>query len=286
MSTPPPPESSPVWPGYAAPAGSYTLPTPRRTSHMRLLLILGAGLVLVVAVVALVSWLITPPPPDYRCPPNCPRPPFGRPLAPPTVSAPPPVGQSVPPTGQPVGPVSVSPRAVKAPAPPAGIPVQSNPRASFAGGEFSVEYPDFDGLKATKRSNGWVATFKDDEIEFYGEPAGNQTPRDIAEKLIQKNFPGASIDYQIPNAMVGYQRAYGEIDNYKPQSSNASYTKGRLLVMVAVKNGFALIAFADGPYLAFTSQTSNGQPSGANLEAAAIIGPFVNTFMWRGDQPR
>jgi hypothetical protein len=57
-------------------------------------------------------------------------------------------------------------------------------------------------------------------------------------------------------------------------------------MMVAVKNGLALIAAASGPYHRFSPDFSTGQPSGANLQIALDMAKYVNSFMWRGDPPR
>jgi hypothetical protein len=50
--------------------------------------------------------------------------------------------------------------------------------------------------------------------------------------------------------------------------------------MAAVKNDLALVAFATGPYRAFGPTSGPGLPSGANLELAADLGKYVNSFQW------
>jgi hypothetical protein len=57
----------------------------------------------------------------------------------------------------------------------------------------------------------------------------------------------------------------------------------RVLVMVAEKQGLALIALAKGPY---TPLTDASHPTGAGLKIAEALGYFVNSFTWRGDPPR
>jgi hypothetical protein len=252
-TTPAPP---PVWPGYAVPARSYATPAVRHTSHIRLFVILIAALALVVAAAATVSALITPSTPAHNCPPQCGRPP------------------TRPQLGQPEQ------------VPPAGAPVSTLPRFTADTGRFSVAYDP--RAQATLGSNGVKLSY--DKINsfatLFGRPAGNQTPREIAEALIQSAYPGAKTDYQIPNAMVGYQRGYGEIDDFYPQGGAASAEDIRVLVMVAVKNGYALIATATGPYEQWGKQFDDGHPSGANLRLAMLISDCVNRFMWEGDPPR
>jgi hypothetical protein len=60
----------------------------------------------------------------------------------------------------------------------------------------------------------------------------------------------------------------------------------RVLMMVAVKNGLALIASAVGPYHKFSPDYGAGQPSGANLELALDMAKYVNSFRWSGDPSR
>jgi hypothetical protein len=58
------------------------------------------------------------------------------------------------------------------------------------------------------------------------------------------------------------------------------------VVLVAVKNDLALIAFATGPYHAFGPDFGPGPPSGANLQLAQDMGKYVNSFHWGGDPQR
>jgi hypothetical protein len=250
--TPVPP---PVWPGYAVPAGSYAATPVRHTSHIRMFVILGIALAVVVAAVVIVSALITPSTPVYHCPPQCGRPPTAPPLG--------------------------APEAVQ----PPGAPVSSFPRFTADAGDFSVEYdPD---ATATLGSNGVKLVYDDgSNATLFGRQAGNQTPRDIAESLIQETYPGAKIDYQIPNAMLGYQRGYGEIDDFYPQGGASDAADIRVLVMVAVKNGYAVIATATGPYQQWGKQVDDGHPSGANMVVAWPLSHYISRFTWRGDPPR
>jgi hypothetical protein len=58
------------------------------------------------------------------------------------------------------------------------------------------------------------------------------------------------------------------------------------VVLAAIKDDFALIAGAAGPYHEFGPDSGPGPPSGANLELAQDLGKYVNSFRWRGDPPR
>ena len=302
------------WPAYAMPPGSYAAPPVRHTSHLRLFVILGIGLLVVVAVGVLIAVLATPAPPQFPCAPQCGRPPIrppvgtpGGPIAPggvaslvtpdsPTALPAPAAAPSGSPAGHPESPPgqpapsteqSAQPRAAQnlpQGAAVAGPPVEVFPRFTPADGGFSVAYPP---KNATVRAGGVVMRFPhvDGQAVLLSKPAGDQTPDQIATGIIQKLYPGATRSYQIPNAMVGYQPGYGEVDDFYPQSQTSSYTRVRVEVIVAEKNGLALIAAADGPYEQFTPDNTD-HPSGVNLKIASWIGYFVNSFAWRGDPPR
>jgi len=123
-------------------------------------------------------------------------------------------------------------------------------------------------------------------MEFFGLPAGDRTPKQIAEALIGEHYPDATTDYEIPNALVGYQPGYGVIKDEYPQDASGTFTRLRLLVMVAVKNDYALVAAAIGPHHEFSPDFGSGHPSGANLQLALDMGKYVNSFTWREGPPR
>ena len=105
-------------------------------------------------------------------------------------------------------------------------------------------------------------------MQLFSEPAAGRSPKDIADGPGQQDLPGRPTAYQIPNAMVGYQPGYGEAADCWPQGANSSYSRMRVLVMVAVKNDVALVAAAVGPFHAFGPDFGPGPPSGANLQIA------------------
>ncbi len=280
----------PAWPGYAVPSQSYTAPPIRHTSHRRVLVILFIALFAVAALVSAAAWALTPAAPQYKCPPNCGQPPTRPPHDP----------VSEPPSGQ----QPAAPPSAPGAAPPtvaAGPPVSTYPLFSPADGAFTVQYPKniTTGpitVTDTLQPNGVDVQFGDIDghVTYFGQPANNQSARDIATGLIQQNYPGAQFSYQISQAMVGYQPGYGEVDDYTPQAPTSSYTKERVVVLVAVKNDYALVATASGPYVAFqpaTKDNPNGpgvtdHPSGTSLGLAERMGQFINSFTWKGDPVR
>jgi len=232
---------------YAVPPGPYAAAPLRHTTPRRVLLTLGGVLGATAVAAVVVSMVITPTPPRYVCPPDCGRPPLGSPIA-------------------------------------------TNPRFTSADGNFSFSYPGAGtAYEATVNEDGVVLDFVAGDtgtLVLFGEPARNRTPQHITDDLIEENYPDATVDYEIPNASVGYQPGYGVVADEYPQDSTGTYTRLRLLVMVAVKNDLALIAAAVGPYHEFSPDFGTGHPSGANLQLAMDMAKYVNSFAWRGDPPR
>jgi hypothetical protein len=232
---------------YAVPPGPYAAAPVHHTTHRRVLLTLAGALGVSAVAAVVVSTVITPTPPRYVCPPDCGRPPLGAPVA-------------------------------------------TNPRFTSADGSFSFSYPGTGtAYQATVNEDGVVLDFVAGDtgtLVLFGEPARNRTPQHITDDLIQENYPDATVAYEIPNASVGYQPGYGVVADDYPQDSTGTYTRLRLLVMVAVKNDLALIAAAVGPYHEFSPDFGTGHPSGANLQLAMDMAKYVNSFAWRGDPPR
>ncbi|CAN5724529.1 hypothetical protein BH09ACT8_BH09ACT8_13330 [soil metagenome] len=235
------------FPGYAVPAGTYSAEAPARTSHLRLAVTWGLAVAVVAVALVGLSGIVTKPSARFMCPPDC-------------------------------------------GSPPTGTPVTTNPRFTAADGAFSVSYPaEGSAYEITQNPNGVTAKFTAGDgglLQLFSTPAAGRTPKEIATALVTKTFPDNKTSYEIPNAMVGYVPGYGEAADCWPQGANSSYTRMRILVMVAVKNDLALVAAAVGPFHAFGPDFGPGPPSGANLEIAQDMGKYVNSFSWRGDPPR
>jgi hypothetical protein len=235
------------FPGYAVPPGTYSAAPARRASHARVLLIWFSAIAAIAAALVGVTILISKPPVRYACPPDCGRPPTGKPV------------ETNPRFTAPDGAFSVS-----YPATGSAYRITTNPN----------------GVTADLLAGDGGT------LQLFSESATNRSPEQIAKSLISRTFPDARTAYKIPNTMVGYQPGYGEAADCWPQGANSSYLKMRVIVMVAVKNDLALVAAAVGPFRQFSPDFGSGKPSGANLQIALDMGKYVNSFSWRGDPPR
>ncbi|MGE2689325.1 zinc ribbon domain-containing protein [Mycolicibacterium pulveris] len=209
----------------------------RRTSPAKVLAVLGACVGVAAAGGVAAAALLTPPPAPFVCPPDCGSPPFGE-------------------------------------------EIESNPRFVSADGAFTVQYPGpGTAYEATLNPDGVQLDFVAGDtgtMHLFGMPAQNQSAKQIAQDLIDEHLPDAVTDYEIPNAMVGYEPGYGVVvDEYGP------FDRTRAIVMVAVKYDYALVAAAIGPYREFTPDDGPAHPSAANLQLAMDMGKYVNSFRWR-----
>jgi hypothetical protein len=218
-------------------------PVPR-PRHARLMTALAAGTAVAAAAGITAAVASTPDVVAYQCPPDCGRPPIYE-------------------------------------------PIESYPRYFSKDGVFSVQYPGpGTAYEATLEPDGVELKFTGGDtgiMELFGLPAEGRTAKQITESLVAEHFPNATLDYQIPNAMVGYEPGYGVVYDEYPQDARGSFTRLRLLVMVAVKNDYALAAAAIGPYREFTRDDGPGHPSAANLQLAMDMGKYVNSFRWNND---
>ena len=124
------------------------------------------------------------------------------------------------------------------------------------------------------------------ELRLTSRPATERAAREIAKDFIAATFPTARKSFEIPNAMVGFQPGYGEVDDVFPLDLDTNFTRMRVIVIVAVKNDLALIAAGAGPFHEFGPNFGPGRPSPANVQIAEDMGRYVNSFQWRGDPPR
>ena len=177
--------------------------------------------------------------------------------------------------------------------PPTSLPVSAMMRFVAPDGSFSVGYPtpgaadaDGDNYQVTRHSDGIsaVKTSGDPgQLHLFGEPAGGRVARRVVEDLLAKDFPGAEIAYEVPNATIGYQLGYGVVVNVQRRGS---LTISRAVLMAAVKHDLALVGTAEGPFRRFTPDFGPGTPSPANVEIAMDMSKYTDSFSWRGDPPR
>ncbi len=236
-----------TYPGYAMPAGSYLAPTLRRPRFGWLLSRWGVAVCAAAVALGTVALVLTPKIQHFMCPPDCGR-------------------------------------------PPTGTPVMALPRFESPDGAFSVSYPaPGSAYTVSTTTAGVTATYTGGGggvLQLFSEPARGRSAQDIAQTLLRRAYPDARDAYEIPNAMVGYQPGYGVLADDWPQGASTSYSRDRILIMTAVKNDLALVAFATGPFRMFGPDFGPGPPSGANLEIAQDMGKYVNSFRWKGDPAR
>jgi hypothetical protein len=216
---------------------------PLRQNPFRwLLLPLGVGMTVVSVAAFALSVITTPVIPRYVCPPDCGRPPLGE-------------------------------------------PVQINPWFRSTDNKFLVQYPRAGtAYTAIFDPNGVNVHFTAGDtgtLELFGVPAEGREAQRVAEDLIHKRYPDAVAEYEIPNALVGYEPGYGVVSDVYPQDPSGAYSRLRLLVMVAVENDYALVAAAIGPYHEFSRDFGNGHPSAVDFQLALDVGKYVNSFIWR-----
>jgi hypothetical protein len=171
--------------------------------------------------------------------------------------------------------------------PPTGLPVATNPRFEAPTGDFSVAYPAPGAAYSVTTQDDWVTaelTVGDGgTLRLFGTPAAGREARQVVEDVIAQAFPDSVVDYELPNATVGFQTGYGVVADFLAEKRSDPV---RVIVIAAVKNDLALVAAAEGPYREFGPGVGPGAPSAANLQLAQDMGKYVDSFRWRGDPTR
>jgi len=233
--------------GYAVPGGRYRAHRLRGPAYFVILGIWVLVLVLAMMALSILATQVSRSPTRYVCPPDC-------------------------------------------GSPPTGLPVATNPRFFAADGSFSVSYPPPDtAYTVTKDPTGITAEWNGGDggtLRLFSEPARGRDARQVAKDLLLDKFPDVVTAYELPNAILGYQPGYGEVADDWPKGIVGNGTRLRIILVVAIKNGLALVAGAVGPFRQFGPDFGPGPPSAANLAIAQDMGKYVNSFMWRGDPLR
>lgn len=171
--------------------------------------------------------------------------------------------------------------------PPTGLPVATNPRFVAPDGSFSVSYPASGAAYTVDlQPNGVTAQLTIGDggtLRLFSTPAAGRDARQVVEQMMAETFPDSVVDYELPNATVGYNPGYGVVADFLAEKRSGPI---RVIVIAAVKNDLALVAAADGPFMQFGPGSGPGQPSPANLQLAQDMGKYVDSFSWRGDAPR
>lgn len=247
---PAPPPNTMTWTGPGYPVAAGARPAAKHSSHTKVIGILVAALLVAVAAFVGIGLLVTPgPASNVVCPPTCPNPPVGKPVASPeTFHAA-------------DGTFSVTYL-------PAG------PKVTLTKTSNSVD------MRVTPSG-------ETDEIYLTGYSASGRTAEQIVTAAAGKLAPDGRVAYVLPNAMVGFQPGYGVvIDNYL-QTTTGATEHDRLIIIAAVKHDTALVAIGLGPYHQFSPNgITDGHPSGADSIAALLMDDLVNSFTWKGDPPR
>lgn len=139
----------------------------------------AAGIGVAVAIAILVPALLTPPPPAYVCPPDCGRPPWGKPV------------ETNPRYSGDDGAFSVS-------YPSEGAPY-----------EVTFDPPGMNGVQARYIAGDTGL------VNLFGESAEGRSAEQVVADVLESTFPEAIVSYEIPNASVGYEPGYGVVaDQY------------------------------------------------------------------------
>lgn len=135
-------------------------------------------------------------------------------------------------------------------------------------------------FKSTSLGNTQLGGGLIEVADFTG--VGGATAQQVVQAVINKNASSASMAYPMPDPLVGEVPGYGAVYNDNVNSSAGQQVTFRLMVMAAVKNGVAIVVWAEGPDDAsFPSLPLLDHPSFVDMDVAALgLDPTINSIQW------
>ncbi len=126
-----------------------------------------------------------------------------------------------------------------------------------------------------------AAPGEDGQLAFVGGPAQGQSASQIVTSLQQANAPNAVPDYVLPGASVGYVPGYGEAFQTTPNSADGNPVKFEVMILCAIRHGYAICAFAVGPQVDLNRIVDH--PTEAKLALSLWADPDLNGVRWKGE---
>jgi hypothetical protein len=118
----------------------------------------------------------------------------------------------------------------------------------------------------------------DGELAFAGFPAQGMSPKQIVGALQRANAPNAVPDYVLPGASVGYVPGYGQAFETTPGSSIGNPVRFEVVISCAVRQQLAICAYAAGPQVNLNAIVNHPTPS--KLALSLWSDPDVNGVRW------
>ena len=125
------------------------------------------------------------------------------------------------------------------------------------------------------------APAEDGQLAFVGGPAQGQSAQAIVTSLQQANAPNAVPDYELPGASVGYLPGYGEGFQTQAVSGNGDPITYEVVISCAVRDNYAICAYATGPQVNLNSVLNH--PTESKLALTLWANPDVNGVRWKGE---
>ena len=138
----------------------------------------------------------------------------------------------------------------------------------------SLDFPNV-SIGSTQLSGGIIQV-----ADYSG--LGGATAQQVVDVLVSKNVASASLAYPVPDPLVGLTPGYGAVFNANLNSSGGQQVTYRILVMAAIKDGVAVVVWAEGPDdPSFPSLPLLDHPSFIDMDVATLgLDPAINSIQW------
>jgi hypothetical protein len=155
---------------------------------------------------------------------------------------------------------------------PASAVFSQQPPATSAAASADQRQLDFTNRPRRRRTASWPSS----AWTVQGASA-NQ----LVTALQQANAPNAVPDYVVPGASVGYMPGYGEAFQTTPNSADGNPVKFEVVIICAVRHGYAICAYAAGPHVDLNRIVNH--LTEAKLALSLWADPDVNGVRWKGE---
>jgi hypothetical protein len=227
--------------------GAHELASPsHRVSHRAKVLLLVGGLGVLTVTLVVVALLATPGPPPSCNPLTCQGPPIGHPVL-----------QSAEGSPELSGTLYTNSHGFTV-----RYPAQAQVQTDSGGIDLTYDYVD-----------GGVSS-----LDVAGGSADGATAETAVQRVAANEFPDTQPTYELPDPLIGYQPGFGAAYSVQPASADGSTRTDQVVVVAAVKNGFAIIVLEEGALLPTVTSRStffNGHPSPAGVNMAYGVGDFI-----------
>lgn len=161
----------------------------------------------------------------------------------------------------------------------------ATPSLSKSASVIGVTYKSSSPLAIPYRGKQLHVSLGGGTIAFAAHTASSGTAEQWVDATLAKIAPNAVMEYQLPNAFVGYELGYGAVYDVQPNSTTGAGQDLRLLLMAAVRNRVVVLVLAEGPYdPGFAALPLLDHPAFDDFDVSLFLDSSINSVRWPNER--